>query len=53
MSLIFLYTEESIKEITDKLKTKSFYIGTNGKIAFSADTDTARFMVNNLISDVA
>lgn len=53
MSLIALMAEESIEEVHARLLSNTFYVGTNGKIAFSVETDTANFMMNNLISDMA
>jgi hypothetical protein len=52
MSLIALMAEESIEEVHARLLSNTFYVGTNGKIAFSVETDTANFMMNNLISDI-
>lgn len=52
MSLIVLMSDESISEVLTKLKSDSFYVGTDGKIAFSIKTDTVDFLMNNLISDI-
>lgn len=52
MSLIALMSDESIKEITDAFSNNTFYIGTDGKIAFSVETDTINFLMNNLITDM-
>lgn len=53
MSLIALMAEESIEEVHARLNSNTFYVGTNGKIAFSVETDTANFLMNNLITDMA
>lgn len=52
MSLIVLHSEESIQEVMSKLNDAHFYVGTDGKIAFSVKTDTVDFLMNNLISDM-
>lgn len=52
MSMIVLMADESIKEINDAFLTNTFYIGTNGKVGFSVETDTVNFLMNNLITDM-
>lgn len=53
MSLIVLQSTEADQEILNKLNSESLYVATNGKIAFSLNTDTVKFLMNNLIEDVA
>ena len=36
----------------EKKTLRSMYVGTNGKISFSIETDTVKFMMSNLISDI-
>ena len=52
MSLIALMSEESKQELYKKFLDVSMYVGTNGKISFSIETDTVKFMMSNLISDI-
>jgi hypothetical protein len=44
VSLNFVWERESIKELNDKMNSKSFYITTSGKIAFSSAV-----LTNNII----
>lgn len=52
MSMLTLMTEEAKAEINTAFLNNTFYIGTDGKIAFSVETDTINFLMNNLITDM-
>lgn len=51
-SLNIAYADESIEEITRYLHSKSYYIGTDGRISFSANTDTLTYVLHNMTSNV-
>lgn len=34
------------------MQSAKYYVGSNGKINFSAETDTTKFVLHNLTSDV-
>jgi len=46
--LNFLWKEESIKEAFAKIKSKSYYITPDGKIAFSASNDVNEIFLRNM-----
>lgn len=50
-SVIVAYSEEAIKEVADKLKSKSFYVNSSGKISFSMATDTIKHLVQNITGE--
>lgn len=51
-SLNILYSDEAIKEAEDYMQSARYYVGSDGKITFSAETDTVRFVLHNLTSDI-
>lgn len=46
------YTDEAIKEVKEFLASKKYYIGTDGKISFSANTDTVGYVLKNMTGSV-
>jgi len=44
------YSDESIKEVDDFFKSKIAYIGTDGKFSANLETDTVKFILQNLTS---
>lgn len=34
------------------MQSKRYYVGTDGKISFSSETDTVKYVLKNLTSDV-
>lgn len=51
VTVMVLYTEESIREIHKKLNSRSFYVNTSGNISFSLNTDTVEYLLQNLTGD--
>ena len=45
------YSDESIKEIKDFLNSKRYYIGTDGKITYSVNTDTVGYVLRNMTGE--
>jgi hypothetical protein len=43
-----VYTEEAIQEVNKLLKSRMYYIGPNGKINFSASTDTVNYLLASM-----
>ena len=43
-----LYMDESVLEVDKLLASTKYYIGTDGRINFSSDTDTVAFMMKNM-----
>ena len=50
-SVIVAYSEEAIKEVADKINSKSFYVNSSGKISFSMETDTIKHLVQNITGE--
>lgn len=46
-----VYSNDSIDEIKQKLNSRNFYVGTDGKINFSTSTDTIGFVLANMTGD--
>ena len=46
-----LYSDESIQEIDNLFNSKTFYIGTDGKISFSVNVDTVKYLMKTLTGD--
>ena len=42
------YSEDTKMEIRDLLHSRRYYVGTNGKINFTIDTDTVKYLLHNL-----
>jgi hypothetical protein len=51
-SLNIAYTDDAVAEIDNYLKDKSYYIGTDGSISFSANTDTITYVLHNMTTNV-
>lgn len=51
-SLNIVYSDESIQEAIDYMNSKRYYVGSDGRINFSAETDTIKYILHNLTSDV-
>ena len=47
-SLNVVYSDEAIAEVDKLLSSKKFYVGTDGRIAFSSGTDTVRYLLTNI-----
>jgi hypothetical protein len=48
---IILYSEDSIKEVDELLKKKSFYVGSNGQFTSDLSTDTITYVLHNLTGE--
>lgn len=48
-----VYSDESIAEAAKFMQSKRYYVGTDDKISFSSETDTVKFVLHNLTSDVS
>lgn len=48
MSFNALYTKEAVKEVDEILKSKSYYIMSDGSVAYSAVTDTLDLVIKHL-----
>ena len=46
ISINFVWTEDSKRELKEKLNSRSFYITTDGKIAFSSAVLTNDILMN-------
>ena len=46
-SLNILYSIESIEEVKNFLESNQFYIGTDGRLAFSVATDTVNYFMKS------
>lgn len=46
------YSDEAKEEIAAFLHSKAYYVGTDGKISFSANTDTITYVLHNMTSDI-
>lgn len=46
--MTFVYSDEAIEEINKTLKSKKFYVGSNGKLNYSVNTDTIKFVLQNM-----
>lgn len=51
-SLNILYSDEAIAETKKYMASAKYYVGSDGKINFSSETDTTKFVLFNLTSDV-
>lgn len=51
-SLNIVYSDESIKEALDYMNSKRYYVGSDGRINFSSETDTIKYILHNLTMDV-
>lgn len=50
-SLNIVYSDESIAEVKKYLSSKKYYVGTDGKISFSANTDTVSYILKNITGE--
>ena len=48
LSFTALLTEDAKKEVSDKLKSKDFYVGLDNKVFFSANTDIVEIVVSSM-----
>jgi hypothetical protein len=51
-SLNILYSDEAMAEAEKYMQSARYYVGTDGRISFSSETDTVRFVVHNLTTDL-
>lgn len=51
MSMILLFLEESKTTVKRSLASKNFYVGTDGRISYSVQTDTVKFLMKSLTGD--
>jgi len=51
-SLNITYSDEAIDEAGEYMASSRYYVGSDGNITFSAATDTVKFVINGLTSDV-
>lgn len=52
VSFNVVYSDEAVKEAEAFMQSKRYYVGTDGKISFSSETDTIKYVLKNLTSDV-
>jgi hypothetical protein len=46
-----VYSDEAITEVKNFLNSKRYYIGTDGKITYSSNTDTVAYVLRNMTGD--
>ena len=46
-----VYSDEAKKEIADLLASRHFYVGVDGKMNFSADTDVISLVLASITGD--
>jgi hypothetical protein len=51
MSLVAVYSDEAIAEVTDYLGSKKAYVGTDGKFKATTAVDTVELVLHNMTSD--
>lgn len=51
-SLNVVYSDEAIEEAEKLMNSKRYYVGSNGKISFSAETDTVKYVLQNMTSNI-
>lgn len=51
-SLNILYSNEAIEEAENYMQSSRYYVGSDGRITFSSETDTVRFVLHNFTSDM-
>lgn len=51
-SLNIVYSDEAIEEADKYLGSRRYYVGTDGKISFSCATDTVKYVLQNLTSNI-
>lgn len=51
-SLNILYSDEAIAEAKKYMQSVKYYVSSDGKITFSSETDTTKFVLHNLTSDI-
>jgi hypothetical protein len=48
-----VYSDEAVAEVKNFLNSKRYYIGTNGKITYSSNTDTVAYVLRNMTGEPA
>lgn len=48
MSCTITYSDESIQEVNDFLKSKKCYLNNDGNLAFNTNTDTVKYVLKGL-----
>jgi hypothetical protein len=48
MALVVCYSQESRQEIKKLLNSRNYYVGTDGRISFSIETDTVRYLMKTM-----
>ncbi len=48
MALVVCYSQESRQEIKKLLNSRNYYVGTDGRISFSLETDTVRYLMKTM-----
>jgi len=51
VSFIVLYTDDSVAEIEKILKSKEFYLTPDGKLTYSAESDTVNYVLQYLTGE--
>lgn len=51
MSLSIVYSDEAIEEVKNYLNGKKYYINTSGKLSFSNNIDTVKYVLQNMTGD--
>lgn len=48
MALVVCYSRESREEIRKLLNSRNYYVGTDGRISFSLETDTVLYLMKTM-----
>ncbi len=48
MALVVCYSREAREEIHKLLNSRNYYVGTDGRISFSLETDTVRYLMKTM-----
>ena len=51
MSATITYSDESKKEVRDFLNSKACYVGADGSFTYDTNTDTIKYVLQNLTGD--
>ena len=43
-----VYSDEAIEDIDKYLNSKKYYVASNGKLSFSSNTDTVKYVLQNM-----
>lgn len=52
VSFNVVYTDEAMREVEEYLNSRRYYVGTDGRISFSSETDTVKYVLQNMTSNL-